>query len=265
MQNDIFKTNFGQYALSKRLGEPLVVFLSGMDSFSSLQTSQPVIDQFPDHFGVLAVDYLGMGLSKAADRDYCFSDELQAIYHMIDQCAAKQVIVVAHSIAGVYALALSQKLSNLAAFIGIEPTTREIITNPPRDPEYVKAAEKFKHLTQAQGSSWIHAQLDRCFSKEQAALIWKTSEKASNALTTDDEKRLQSIFDSINWQSEIKLPNNLPSVIFTEAYRKKEYCRSEYMTNHRQSQVIAAGTFHYLHWEIPTEISKTMIDIISSL
>ena len=51
---------------------------------------------------------------------------------------AKNVIILAHSIGGVYAFQVRDKVKNLKAFVGIEPTDREIILNPPQEKAYLK-------------------------------------------------------------------------------------------------------------------------------
>ena len=64
---------------------------------------------------------------------------------------AKNVIILAHSIGGVYAFQVRDKVKNLKAFVGIEPTDREIILNPPQEKAYLKRnknetiSEKFIH------------------------------------------------------------------------------------------------------------------------
>lgn len=59
----------------------------------------------------------------------------------------KKVIILAHSIGGVYAMQMKDKINNLKAFVGIEPTTREIMLNPPKEPAYI---EKNKNMAKLQ-------------------------------------------------------------------------------------------------------------------
>lgn len=42
---------------------------------------------------------------------------------------------------------MKDKINNLKAFVGIEPTTREIMLNPPKEPAYI---EKNKNMAKLQ-------------------------------------------------------------------------------------------------------------------
>ncbi|KEP88398.1 hydrolase [Oenococcus oeni IOEB_0501] len=57
----------------------------------------------------------------------------------------------------------------------------------------------------------------------------------------------------------------MPSVIFTEKYRKEEYLRSEFMTDNQYSKVISLGDFHYIHWEEPIIIVEEIKEVIKNL
>ena len=40
------------------------------------------------------------------------------------------------------AMQMKDKINNLKAFVGIEPTTREIMLNPPKEPAYIEKNKK---------------------------------------------------------------------------------------------------------------------------
>lgn len=54
------------------------------------------------------------------------------------------------------------------------------------------------------------------------------------------------------------------SIIFTEAYRKDEYKRSEYFNQNSQSRIVPIGSFHYIQWEKPKEIAGAVTEIVIS-
>lgn len=83
---------------------------------------------------------------------------------------AKNVIILAHSIGGVYAFQVRDKVKNLKAFVGIEPTDREIILNPPQEKAYLERnknetiSEKFIHQKYL---IYFQKQKQRLFGKQQ--------------------------------------------------------------------------------------------------
>ncbi len=260
MVTSMFNTNFGQYALSSRPGNPVVVFLSGADAFSTAQTFSPIIDALPKKIGFLTIDYLFSGLSSPATGNYNYGDSLDDIEKIISTRTSGSIILVAHSIGGLYALELFNRLRHMAAFVGIEPTTREIINHPPKTQAYIDVSKQFDDLGPEGAVRYIHSKLELCFPAKQADLIWQTakaSEKA-NAAFTDQYDYFSNSFD---WHSSSKL-DKIPSIIFTEAYRQEEYLRSEFMTDNLISQVIPLGDFHYIHWEEAASIANVLNKLI---
>ncbi|MEE6715944.1 alpha/beta hydrolase [Schleiferilactobacillus harbinensis] len=132
--NKMIETALGRFQISTNISDdgPLVVFLSGAGQFDTLATYHNVITQLPASVNWLTVDYLNTGYSGTAVKDYTLTDEARAIADIIHTQAAAGVILVAHSLGGVYALVMAEQLKNVAGFVGIEPTTREIVLNPPQ-------------------------------------------------------------------------------------------------------------------------------------
>lgn len=137
MEKQMQATNLGEIEYSIRVGNPLIVFLNGFGSFDTEQAFAKIIAHLPKSYGVLAPDYLNSGFSGKSVKQYTIQDEAQKIAEIVNEQEAKQVIVVAHSIGGVYAFHLQNTIKNLKAIIAIEPTTREIILNPPKEEEYL--------------------------------------------------------------------------------------------------------------------------------
>ena len=168
---------------------------------------------------------------------------------------AKDIIVVAHSIGGVYAIHMLDKIQNLRAFVAIEPTTREIILNPPKEPAYLA----HKHDNPEQ---FIHDKMNELFTKSEAEDFWNTTIKNGERFDDEAAQNLTSAMEKDDfWHSEQKINNNFPVIIVTENYRQKEYRRSEYFNQNAKTKIIPMGSFHYIQWECPTEIAN----IISSM
>ncbi|WP_080488309.1 hypothetical protein [Oenococcus oeni] len=173
------------------------------------------------------------------------------------------IIIVTHSIGGVYALELFHRLMRITAFVGIEPTTREIINNPPKTRAYIDAAKKHDAMGQDGFIQYIHKKLFLYFPSQQANLIWQTAENSEKS-ASKFAIQYKNFSDSFDWHSHTRL-SKIPSVIFTEKYRKEEYLRSEFMTDNQYSKVISLGDFHYIHWEEPIIIVEEIKEVIKNL
>lgn len=266
MNEEMVATTLGRYKTSYQPGEPLVVFLSGMGQFDTAETFANVIDLLPERYGVLAPDYLLSGKSGVALRDYTVYDEVDELAKIINAKNSVRVILVGHSIAGIYALLLADKINNLAGFVGIEPTTREVINHAPQTPEYLAAAAMDESFSQDDFEKWLGEKLVANFTPERVDQIWATYHESVARLTETDGARLQNFFASMplsDADDNLRLPQTLASVVITESYRVAEFKRSEFMTANPRSQVLAGGTFHYIHWERP-ELVVEAIQMIAA-
>lgn len=257
MDKKYYTTKLGQIESAFRKGNPLVVFLNSFGSFDTAQSFSKIIDELPAEDGIFAPDYLNTGFSGKSTVSYTITAEADELAKMINGFNAEQVIIVAHSIGGVYAFQMQAKVKNLRALILIEPTTREIILNPPKEQGYLDQ-EKQEHNAE----QFIHDQIFSLFSEKEATTFWQTTEK--NADQFDDQASQNAISAMKNdhfWQSTMRMNDDIPVIILTEAYRQKEYERSEY--NNHKAKIILLGTFHYIQWEYPKEIAKliTLKDI----
>ena len=137
MQRSDIETELGKINFAYRKGDPLVVFLNGFGSFDTAQSFSKVIESLPYEYGYFAPDYLNSGFSGKSLKDYTVADEATELAKIINDFKAEKVVILAHSIGGVYAMQMKDKINNLKAFVGIEPTTREIMLNPPKEPAYM--------------------------------------------------------------------------------------------------------------------------------
>ncbi len=171
MQRSDIETELGKINFAYRKGNPLVVFLNGFGSFDTGQSFSKVIESLPYEYGYFAPDYLNSGFSGKSLKDYTVADEATELAKIINDFNAKKVIILAHSIGGVYAMQMKDKINNLKAFVGIEPTTREIMLNPPKEPAYI---EKNKNMAKLQEK--IEADLREIFTPEENKKFWTTTE-----------------------------------------------------------------------------------------
>lgn len=258
MQREKIEIKFGKISFAYRKGNPLIVFLNGFGDFDTEQSFSKIIESLPKDYGIFAPDYLNSGFSDAVLSDYTISDEESEIAKIINKIQSEKVIILAHSIGGVYAMQMKDKLNNLAAFIGIEPTTREIILNPPKDPIY---AEKSKNAESIEEQ--IKFKLSEIFTPEENKKFWNTTEQNAQRFDEKANNNSQAALENDSyWKSKTKIANDIPTILITEEYRKKEYERSEYFSNNSNSKVISLGDFHYIHFEYPKEIADIIKETV---
>lgn len=256
-----YKTQFGTINYYFKKGEPLIVFLNGFGSFDTKQTFSPIIDKLPKDYGIFAADYLNSGFSGKSTKEYVIADEANELAQIINSFNAKYVIIVAHSIGGVYAFHMQKQIRNLKALIAIEPTTREIILNPPKDEVYIQKQKEVANV-----ESRIREDIQKIFSEEDALQFWKTTEENCDKFDENTNKNAQQSLENDSfWKSEDRLSKDIISVIITEKYRKEEYERSEYLNSNPNSQLLPMGTYHYIQFEHPTEIAEIIIQLIDDI
>lgn len=261
MLSQNYKTQFGRINYYFKKGEPLIVFLNGFGSFDTKQTFSPIIDKLPKDYGIFAADYLNSGFSGKSTKEYVISDEANELAQIINNFNANSIIIVAHSIGGVYAFQMQNQIHNLKAIISIEPTTREIIMNPPKDEIYIQ-----KQKEVATVESRIREDIQKIFSEKDALQFWKTTEENCDKFDeASNQNAQQSLENDSFWKSEDGLSEDIISVIITEKYRQEEYGRSEYLNSHPDSQIIPMGSYHYLQFEHPTEIAEIIKQISQKL
>lgn len=256
MEKQELATDLGTISYSIREGNPLVVLLNGFGSFDTEQSFSKIITKLPKEYGILAPDYLNSGFSGRSLKEYAIRDEAEVLADIINAKDAKKVILVAHSIGGVYAFHLQNKIKNLAAIIAIEPTTRQIILNPPKSKAYLD------HENVGDSVEFIRNKIYELFDKDYAEQFWKTTENNSEKF---DEVANQNAVNAMNndsfWSKKDSLSNDIPIIIFTESYRRKEYEESEYFNQNTDSKIVTLGSFHYIHWEEPDAIVDCIKEI----
>lgn len=150
---------------------------------------------------------------------------------------------------------MKDKINNLKAFVGIEPTTREIILNPPKEAAYIEKSKNMDKLEEQ-----IRAHLSKILTPEENENFWDTTEQNVQKFNEKDNQNAQAALENDSyWKDDLKLDDDITSVLITEEYRQKEYKRSEYAS--KNSKVVSLGTYHYIHFEYPREIASIVKDV----
>lgn len=255
MQRKGVETELGKINFAYRKGEPLIVCLNGFGSFDTAQSFLKIIDSLPENYGIFAPDYLNSGFSGKSLKGYTIADEANELASIINSFKAKRIIILAHSIGGVYAMHMKDKINNLKAFVGIEPTTREIILNPPKETAYIEKSKDMEKL-----EDQIRADLSNILTPEENKDFWDTTEQNVQKFDEKDNQNAQAALENDSyWKDDLKLDDDIISVFITEEYRQKEYKRSEYAS--KNSKVVSLGTYHYIHFEYPREIASIVKDV----
>ena len=261
MKDKYIETSLGNYKVTIRKGTNLVVFFNGAGSFDTADAFAPIIERLPPKVGLLAIDYLNSGLSSLQKKDYNLTEDIQNMIGIIKELNPKKIIIVAHSLGGIFARLVASKLTNVTGFVGIEPTTLEILSGIPDTPEYQVKNKKFESMTQEQAIENMKKQSEKNFTKKQFEDLWQHFyEDDQRDNDQQQQQQTQSFMNEITEMNESKFSVNLKSKIFTEKYREDEYKRSEYYT--KQTEIISLGDNHYLYWDYPVEIEQKIQELL---
>lgn len=262
MHTEYKETSLGTFKITKREGNPLIVFLNSFGDFDTYQSFQLVIQDLPQEYGIFAPDYVNTGFSSPSKvHSYTIEEEAGELATLINAQLSSQVIVVAHSIGGVYALHMLKNINNVKGLIAIEPTTREIVLNPPNTGTYKAMQELDKSATPEEKQNFIKNKVAELFPSELADEFWATTQSNASQFTAEEQKSAQATFEQEPWSTKVTIDQAIPTIIFTERYRVEEYERSEFLTSNTKSEVIACGSFHYIQWEYPKMISDTISEL----
>ncbi|AUJ29681.1 alpha/beta fold hydrolase [Liquorilactobacillus hordei] len=258
MHDKLIKTDLGDYKISVRAGKTIIVFLNGASGFDTFDSFAPIIVKLPEDLGILAIDYLNSGMSSLTKKSYRLEEDITNLVEIIEKQDAQKVIIVAHSMGGILALPIADRINNFAGFIGLEPTTREIIFNPSKEKTYIEQKNKFESMTEEQFMIKMQNQTRKNFSKEQDKLLWQHyyQDDLRHSEVRDAQKQKELMQSIVNYD-DIRFHRTTPSVIFTQKYRKAEYGHSEYITD--RTKIVCLGDNHYFFWDFPEEITKEII------
>lgn len=245
-------TPFGNLYYSKinaSKEKPLFVFLSGMGDFNTQENYCKVLDLLPEGVQSLTLDYLNCGKSGDVTQKYTFAEEIQAMSTIINQQQAPHVFLVAHSLGGIYAAELSPFIQNLRGFIGIEPTTREIILNPPQTAAYQAALASVSEVPKEEREKRFYQKAQENLGPTQASQLFATAKESEDRPQVSHDFFNEMIMSYDLEKPAILFPETVTTILISQAYRKEEMARSEYLTTAPGSKVLTGGSDHYLHWE----------------
>ncbi|WP_257607426.1 alpha/beta hydrolase [Weissella sagaensis] len=260
------KTALGTFKVSTRTGDVLLVFLNGNGPYDTAQIFDPIIRKLPNKVGILAIDYLDSGLSSHSLRPFTLPEEAKLIAKIIQSQQAKQVILVVHSLGGFYALVIAQNIQNLMGFIGIEPTTKEILLNPPDNAAYNRDIKEDAEITEEEINHLMYERIYKSFTKDLADKIWTVGtecEKNSKNFTKPHGLDLSLNILNADSFSSLKLKESIAVILIIRDYRVKEYERSEYYTE--KTTIVTLGNNHYIHLEFPDQINVAIQNLLKEI
>ncbi|MCH4164081.1 MAG: alpha/beta hydrolase [Lentilactobacillus diolivorans] len=247
-----------------------ILFFQAFGGDSDYYNFKTVIDNLSQDDGILTFDYLGYGLSDLTDKPQTLSNTVNEFRQLFDSLKLGPTVIFAHSIGGVFGLYDYLNFSNhVVAFISIEPTTYEVVHAHPKGAEsFAKAADAFNQLTPDQKAA---RQKDLAIQGDINPLLSAEDAAANTKILAGKMYNRNLVAQTQNWNAMLKpvanqkLPNHLPTLLFSTTKRQAEFKQSGYLTQHPKSRLIALEGNHYLHWKYPKLIAKTTDQFIDSL
>ncbi|TCD46383.1 alpha/beta hydrolase [Streptococcus sp. X16XC17] len=169
-KNALIQTKIGQLSTFHRSGNPTFVFLSGIGNFPTKENFATVIEKLPAQVGVLTIDFPNVGDSSLTNQaEYTLDEWGQAFVSILELYKVTDYILIVHNISGLLALELIQTVGNCHGFIGIEPSTRAIMSEQIHYPEFTKVEEM---ISTVGFETYLQAISKRGMNKAQHQALW---------------------------------------------------------------------------------------------
>lgn len=252
-------TTIGDLSIHYRNGNPTLIFLSGIGSFPTFENFSANIKPLPKNFGILTIDYPNIGESSLKNqRNLTLVDWIEVIELVLGSLQVENYILITHSIAGILGLRLMTKRLGCKGFIGIESSTIAILTG------VIDYPQEFGRVNQIISEIGVRNYLQgisrQGLNEIENKALWDAFDRTEKRLSTIGKSDF-AIFPDLNksdFASQPSIPKDIPSFVFSQAFRKEEYKASEYQNPEGKCYLYLTGDHHYLHWTESEAILKVI-------
>lgn len=261
--NNVIETIHGKmnYYYRQAEGTPItIVFLEGFGGTNAYYNFKAIIDRLPNQYGILTLDYLGYGLSEVTNAPRTIENMRSELDKAIETFNLTSIVLFAHSIGGFFGFDYYLHFpNNIIGFIGIEPTTYEVIAAHPEGSEgYLKEAEMFRRLSSEQQEKQLsdydgQGEQNPFLNEEEAKKDLEISKsKAFNINLIDQTRRSLESLQTIKGK---QISAELPTLILSTNKRAQEFAHASYLSKHKLSKLVSLDCNHYLHWSCPEKVA----------
>ena len=161
---------------------------------------------------------------------------------------------------------MNQSSKACLGFIGLEPTTAMIYRAGFSSELYPQLALRRQKLKTAADRLNYLKDLSRShFSSQQFKQLWRGydyCQRRLNDVQSLPDFKIRLALGEEDFKTVIS--EKVPSIVFSEPFREKEYLESEYLNKHIQTKLILCGQHHYLHWSETNSILKKAKQLLSN-
>ena len=243
-----FEHEHGVMYYEQIVGErPLLVYINGLGSDSTHFSFKSLASQLP--FEQMFIDRLGAGYSDETVSERTIEQIVDELREFL-QSFHTDLILVAHSIGGIYAARLLRDLPEVKGLIAIEPTSA-VIQKYDQTAPYLAMQEKFQSIVDdLHDPAWTADDL--------VARRYFDEERSLETLGREIDLAVANVISN----RDLQLTNE-PILLFTQAYRQAEFEESEYATADMTLKIFEGS--HYLHWHNAPEMAREIMTWISRL
>lgn len=254
-----FDTPIGRLYGRYELKDKMVLFLSGAGTFPSFENYQAIFSQFPEQIGYLSLDLPNAGRSEIKDQKGVQLDDVaEAVRGILRELGISRYLLVAHSLAGLIALKLSQDSTTCLGLVTVEPTTYASIFGNLAEHPYPEWQD-LQEAVMSAGSveSYLQQEAEKYLPTSISTPLLEISQKMSQDLL---EQKFQ-----YSWEmtptvfKDLNIADHIPHRIFCQAYREQEYLQSEYWN--AATELVLGGSQHYLQWSQADEIRAALLEL----
>lgn len=246
-----FNGSHGKMSFVKIDGDidyPTIVFMDGMGGASNYLGLKNISERIDHRYTKLFIDRLGVCESDETGVPRTWENIVFEVHELIDYVVNEPVLFFAFSASGPLALAYSTVYpKEVIGIIAIEPTTTKSHSLFQTE-EYLQAIAWMEELTDEERKQLF---IDPEWTEEEKLEEEHTAKEFIEGSTLHNEyvmglKNLESI-------SNLAKNPELPFLVFSQAFREKEYLTSEFTGNMTTYHFMEGH--HHLHRVHPDEIA----------
>ncbi|MEG0733038.1 MAG: alpha/beta hydrolase [Vagococcus sp.] len=242
-------------------GQKNIIFLPSFGGDSTYFNFKNLIDKLDKTYGILAIDTIGYGKSIEQDMNRNIINIIKNYSVIIEYLDLDNIVIIGHSMGGIYSLFLSEAKIDSKVIILIEPPhigiKKEIILE---NNNFIEQAQNIKNLI-ANGEVVPSDFLDSTNPKNNQKVRHLNSQIlfdgfGNNSILSEAENTIEIIDESSRIISDNLLSNVF--LICTDN-REEEYKKSQFKNS---KKIYAITGSHYLHWSNEKDILNILSKII---
>lgn len=245
---------------------PILFMFNGFGCPSIICEFDSLIDQLKNEFEIVAIDYLGSGMSSLTESKRTLENVTMELYEIISEFRNRKIYMLNYSIGAVYCLAILKYYKvKIEGFIAIEPTIPNLSSDDnlvQQERFYSETLKYYKTLSKKEQLMLIKRKFELSNFRKG---LWKYYYKPETLFNDNYVSQILTRHsDSIIFNS-LTLSNKIPTLIFNNKSKSDIIKNSFYVNGNIFSKVVELGFSHGIHHDYPEVIIEEIVNFINSI